>query len=156
LFSTTEQRDNQVEVHLVVTAVAKALGFPLPPFIFICSSRSSGSHLEDDALTKVVKKAAFARTVAALGLCHEVSKKQACLMRKARQKYDVRMAKGCDAAHSRIFPPIVRDESCTKVRKRREETGRVLAELRSVLDNVIRFSQPWQLRPRAVHLATQG
>jgi hypothetical protein len=56
LFSTTEQRDNKVEVHLVITAVAKALGFPLLPFIFICSSRSSGSHLEDDALRKVVKK----------------------------------------------------------------------------------------------------
>jgi hypothetical protein len=66
LFSTTEQRDNQVEVHLVITAVAKALGFPLLPFIFICSSRSSGSHLEDDAFIKVVKKTAFARTVAAL------------------------------------------------------------------------------------------
>jgi hypothetical protein len=66
LFSTTEQRDYQVEVHLVITAVAKTLGFPLPPFIFICSSRSSGSHLEDDAIIKVVKKAAFARTVAAL------------------------------------------------------------------------------------------
>jgi hypothetical protein len=65
-FSTTEQRDNQVEVHLVITAVAKALGFPLPPFIFICPSRSSGSHLEDDVIIKFVKKAALERTVAAL------------------------------------------------------------------------------------------
>jgi hypothetical protein len=66
LFSTTDQRDNQVEVHLVITAVAKALGFPLPQFIFICSSRRSGSPLEDDALIEVVKTAAFGRTVAAL------------------------------------------------------------------------------------------
>jgi hypothetical protein len=52
-------------------------------------------------------------------------------MRKARQKYDVRMAKGCDAARSHIFPRIIRDESCRRAWKRREEAGMVLAELRS-------------------------
>jgi hypothetical protein len=66
LFSTTEHRDNQAEVLLVTAAVAKAFVFPLPHCNFICSSRSNGSHLEDEAMIKCVTKEAFASTLEAL------------------------------------------------------------------------------------------
>jgi hypothetical protein len=67
-------------------------------------------------LIKCVTKEAFASTLEALDFA-------------TRQKYNAWIAKGRDAARSRIHPCVARDECCRRARQSGEGVGKILADI---------------------------